>query len=453
MSRTTVLVDGAPVIVSQDVGLAGPDALWTVATVRIIDEITQRLPDRVLSASVEEPPLTTRLGEDGRVGVLVQPWPQFPLTSSPGFSAHVNLAVAGFLPRRLVLPIVRTLTVPAVAGDTVLNLDTVAGMRPQETWTIGDPAVTSEPIAISALGPGAAQVTLGAPLGSGYGLGLPVAPGPLTILDFGDAELHRRAVLLRGRVMEFVPATQTWQPPAAATLDITHVWRRQADVTNDLAKETLRMVSIAPGLYTDRRALADVLQPIDVNNVAGDEKTVIGSVVPEAHSLRVSNAAGLAAGVTLQVDVDHPDAAEVLAVAGFTPVGVVSEPADVQFVFGFALDHRDGVAVHHVTTPIVLTAKALDTDGLSGDPVVFVADVAFGGVPSAARVGAGATAEYQAVSLFKATADADGYFEFPPITRIAKVRIAATVPPHPPLQIDLQLDYGTVEQWVAVNVA
>jgi hypothetical protein len=101
----------------------------------------------------------------------------------------------------------------------------------------------------------------------------------------------------------------------------------------------------------------------------------------------------------------------------------------------------------------VLTAKALDTDGLSGDPVVFVADVAFGGVPSAARVGAGATAEYQAVSLFSATADADGYFEFAPMTRIAKVRIVATVPPHPALRIDLQPDYGIVEQWVAVNVA
>lgn len=453
MSRTTVLVNGDAVIVSPDVRFTGPDALWTVAFVRVVDELTQRIPDRVLSASVEEPPLTTRLGEDGRIGVLVQPWAQFPLTAAPGFSAHVNLAAAGFLPRRLALPIVRTLTVPVVVGDTVLSLDMVAGMSPQQTWIIGDPAVTSEPITIAALGPGPAQVTLGAPLGSGHGLGQPVAPGRLTVLDFGDAELHRRAALLRGRVMEFVPATQTWQPPAAATLHITHVWRRQADVTNELAKEALRMVSIAPGLYADRRAPTDVFQPVNVGNVAGDEKTVIGSVIPAAQRLRVSNATGLIAGSTLQVDVDHLDAAEVLQVASFAPVGAASEPADVQFVFGFALDHRDGVAVRHVTTPNVLAAKAFDTDGLSGDPVVFLADLAFGGVPAAARVGAGATAEYQAVSLFSVAADPDGYFAFPPISRVAKVRIVAVVPPHPSMQIDLQPDYGTVEQWVAVNVA
>ena len=34
--------------------------------------------------------------------------------------------------------------------------------------------------------------------------------------------------------------------------------------------------------------------------------------------------------------------------------------------------------------------------GSRGDPVVFLADVAFGGMPAAARIGAGATAEYQA---------------------------------------------------------
>ena len=376
MSRTTVLVNGDAVIVSPDVRFTSPAALWTVASVRVVDELTQRIPDRVLSASVEEPPLMTRLGEDGRVGVLVHPWAQFPLTSGPGFSAHVDLAAEGFLPRRLALPIVRTLTVAAFAGNTVLSLDTVAGISPQQTWVVGAPPAASEPITIAALGPGPAQVTLAAPLGSGHGLGQPVAPGPLTILDFGDADCIA-APCCSAAGSAFVRHS-TWQAPAAATLDISHVWRRQADVTNELAKEALRMVSIAPGLYADRRAPADVLQPVNVGNVAGDEKTAIGSVVPAAERLRVSNATGLAAGTTLQVDVDHPDAAEVLQVAGFTPIGVASEPADVQFVFGFGAITATAWACGHVTTPNVLTPKALNTDGLSGDPVVFLGGLGVG---------------------------------------------------------------------------
>jgi hypothetical protein len=453
MSRATVIVAGAPVLVSPDVHFAGPDAHWTIAATRVVDEITGLPPDSVLAARVEEPRLTTRLGEDGRVGVLVQPWALFPLTAGPGFTAHVDLAAPGFLPRRVSLPIVRTLAVAALPGATVLTLDTTAGISATETWTIGDPALASETATIAALGPGPSQVTLTSPLAGGYGLGQPVSPGPLTTLDFGATELHRRGARLHGRVMVFVPATQSWQPPAAATLDVSHVWRRQADVTNELAKEALRMVSIEPGLYLDRRATSDVFQPVAVANVPGDEKTTVGALVPDARKARLSNAKGLAVGTTLQLDVDQPEQSELLSVTSVAPLGTPAEPADVALAFGPALDHRDGVSVHHVGTPNVLVAKALDTDGLSGDPVVFLADLAFGGTPAVARIGAGASAEYQAVSTFRAAADADGYFAFPPIARVAKVRIVATVPPHPPLTIDLEPDLRTVDQWVAVNVA
>ena len=137
MTRTTVLVNGDAVIVSPDVRSTGPDALWTVASVRIVDELTQRIPDRVVSARVEEPPLTTRLGEDGRVGVLVQPWAQFPLTCRARLLSARHLAAEDFLPRRFALPIVRTLTVAAFAGNTVLSLDTGVGISPQQTWIVG----------------------------------------------------------------------------------------------------------------------------------------------------------------------------------------------------------------------------------------------------------------------------------------------------------------------------
>jgi hypothetical protein len=339
-----------------------------------------------------------------------------------------------------------------VAGATVVTLDNALAINGGQAWQIGDPAAASEFVTIATPGPGVNQVTLSAPLANGYSAALPFAPASLTSIDLGDVALHRRPVLIRGRVMVFDPPTQTWQPPASATLDISFTWRLQADVTNESAKEVLHMVSIAPGLYRDRAATTDILQPVDLVNVPGDEKTLAQAIVPGSASARVSNAKGLAPGITLQLDVDHADAAEVLTVSAFTPTGTADEPASVDFTMSLAGDHRGGVGVRHVTTPPVLAAKAFDIDGLAGDPVVSLVDVTFGGTPTAARIGAGPVDEFQRIALFSTVTDSNGYFEFPPLSRVAKVRIAATVPPKPPQQIDLQPDYGSIEQWIAVNV-
>jgi hypothetical protein len=174
--------------------------------------------------------------------------------------------------------------------------------------------------------------------------------------------------------------------------------------------------------------------------------------VPGATSARVSNAKGLVAGITLQIDIEHPDVAEVLPLSAFVPTGTADEPATVDFTMPVALDHRANTGLKHVTTPTVLASKALDLDALAGDPVVSLVDVTFGGTPTAARIGAGPGAEYQRVSLFSTSTDVEGYFAFPPLSRVAKVRIAATVPPKPPQMIDLQPDYSSIDQWITVGV-
>jgi hypothetical protein len=451
MTRITTIVDGHPMAVSPDALPPRRDALWAMAIARVIDEITNRPIDSALAATVEEPRLLVRLGKDGRVGVLVEPWDRYPLLARP-FDAHVRLSATGFLPRRLTFPIVRALGSAVAAGATVITLDNAIAISTGQQWQIGDPAAVSELVTVAAPGPGANQVTLSAPLVNGYAAGLAFAPAALTSIDLGDVALHRRGVVVRGRVMVFDAPTQRWQPPASATLDMTYTWKRQADVTNEFAKEVLHMVSITPGLYQDRTATADVLQPVDVINVPGDEKTLLQPLMPNNSSARVSNAKGLAAGITLQLDVDHPDVTEILPLSAFVPTGTADEPATVDFTMPVAIEHRAASGIRHVTTPTVLAAKALDADGLVGDPVVSLINITFGGTPTTARIGAGPAQEFQRVALFSTTTDSDGYFEFPPLSRVAKVRIAATIPPKPPQQIDLQPDYRSIEQWVAVNV-
>ena len=449
MTRAAIVADGIQYIVSPD---SPPrHALWTIATARIVDEITGGIPDSIVSASVEEASLTTVLGDDGRIGLVVQPWDRFPLVTAR-FAAHVTIRANRFLPRRLEIPIVRELAAAVLAGSVTVPLDTAFGIRPGQRWIIGA-GVSSEPVVILAPGPGPTSVTLAAPLLSGHGLADPFAPDVLTVIDLGDVPLHRAGVVLKGRIMEFVTATQTFRPVTPpASLAVTFMWRRQADVTNDLVKEALRLVSIAPGLYADRTTPADTLQPVAQTAVPGDDKTLLAPVMPGVERCRVSNAVGVGIGALLRVDVDHPDVAETVTITSVTPDGTPIEPAAVRVSPGLARDHRRDVTIEHVTAANVLVPKAVQTDGLAGDPVLFLADLAWAATPVTARIGGGAPAEFQAVSLFRTTTGADGYFALPPLSRVAKVRIVVTAPPHPPKEIDVQPDYRSAEQWVGVSL-
>ncbi|HMC59567.1 MAG TPA: hypothetical protein VKJ01_10275, partial [Candidatus Solibacter sp.] len=61
--------------------------------------------------------------------------------------------------------------------------------------------------------------------------------------------------------------------------------------------------------------------------------------------------------------------------------------------------------------------------------------------------------EYQRVTLLEATSDANGYFRFPSIHRIAALHFVATATGHAPLDIDFQPDYTARENGLLVVFA
>jgi hypothetical protein len=448
MNRVTVVVDSVPVVVSPD---APPSqAIWAVAMLRPVDEMTGGPPATPVRVAVEEAGVTARLGEDGRVGLVVQPSTRFPHRPMP-LALHVWIRAERFLPRRVAVPIVRVLAAPANLGDTVLTLDDARGVAAGQGWWLGTGSA-AELVRVTAPGPGPTHVTV-APITGTFVVTDPFAPDDITMVDLGDLPLHREPVTLAGRVLVFVPATQTWQPPTSGTLDITFIWRLVADSPTDSKKEALQLVAIAPGLYDDRRATADTLQPVTLTPVAADVKTLLVPVVPGTARIRVSNALGAAPGGLLRLDMDHPDVAETSLISAVTPDGVPAEPARIDVSPALTLDHRSGVTVQHVTAANTLTAKALAWDGLRGDPVIGLSDLAFGGTPSIARLAGSAPDEYQRVALFHATTDADGYFSFPPLTRVAKARVKVTVPAHPPQDVDVLPDYAYAQHRIDVRFA
>jgi hypothetical protein len=246
---------------------------------RAVDEITGQPPMAAARISTPEPDLVPRSGSDGIVGLITYPTDRYPLAYSTAFAVHASIAAERYLSRDVAIPLVRELTGAVNAGDMVLTIDTVAAVRGGQRWTVGQPGGVHEDVHVSAIGPGPGQMTLTAPLAQGFPTGTPVAPAPLTPLDAGDVLLHRAATAVRGRVLEFDPSLNVWQPLAGATIEITDTWRRLADVTNELAKEPTRAVALSPGLYRERQAGVDILLPVTIASVAGDDKVLRDGVL------------------------------------------------------------------------------------------------------------------------------------------------------------------------------
>jgi hypothetical protein len=451
MATTTILVDERIYRYSPDDDEPWPLATWAIVTARAIDEITGAPPDAAVSVRVAEPVLVPQAGPDGLIGVLVSPFARYPVAFAPGFSINLTLEAARYLPRTFTVPIARSLVAPALAGDAVIALDARVGMLPGQRWTLGDPTTLQETVTIAALGPGPDQLTLAAPLGVGFAASTPLLPDRLTPVVLGNVELHRAPVSVRGRVMVWDPVAVAFQPSAGASVEVPWTWRKQSEVTQETSKQATRLVSLAPGLYRDRLAATATLQPIATATMPGDDKRLLAATLPGDVELDLSNATALATNPLLSVDRESPDVAESVRVASFVLSGVVEERARAALEHPLRLGHRRGVTVEHLGTTDVLTPKAFDADGAIGDPVAFLTDVAFGGVPEVVRISGGDPAEYQRVRLFSTTTDADGYFALPPISRVAKLRITVTPAATPPQEVDLQPDYRSHEQWLDVR--
>lgn len=450
-SRTTVLVGDLAYQFSRDATASRQTALWTVVTLRVVDEITSAEPESKVWAKVSEPGLLVQLGAGGQVGLVARPAPGFPRAFAPGFSVSVTVGAERFLSRTLTLPIARALTAGVASGATTVAVDDRTAMAAGQTWRLGDPAVFEELVTVTSLGPGPSELTLSAPLSAVHPAGATLRPGPLTELGFGDLLLHRMPVTIRGRVKRWVPAINAFEPAAAATIEVAFTWRQRVQVTSEAAKQATRMVSISPGLYDERRASIDLLQPVTQSIVVGDDKALADDAFAGDRAISLSNGAGIGAGALLRVDREDSDVRETISVASVSSLGGTDAPTLATMVHPLVLPHRRGVTVDHVSTSDVLTAKALSDDALPGDPVLFLSDLGFGGTVDGARIGGGALPEHQSVRSFATATDAEGYFALPPIARVAKARLVITPIATPAQNVDIEPDYRSSEQWLDVS--
>lgn len=325
------------------------------------------------------------------------------------------------------------------------------------------PAKKAERRMITNLGPGAQQVTLDSGLINARAVNDPVVADAWTPTDLGIVGLRREPITLHGRAVRRDALTNTDVPVVNATIAVTDFWWTLSDFRSlqpglmTQANPALRAfaVSVEPGIYATRSVAVGQLAELTLQIPAGDDHLLLAAANAGDASIRVSNRQLLTPGTFLRIDPDEGDAAETVRIASISGWGTPDQPGVAVLAFPLRNAHRANARVQRALTPFPPGPnKTFRRDAAPGDRCVFVADVAGLANDNNVQITGGTPAdEYQRISLLTALSDADGYFRFPAIQRIAALQFHATAAALTALDFKVQPDYSQPENWLDVVFA
>jgi hypothetical protein len=239
-----------------------------------------------------------------------------------------------------------------------------------------------------------------------------------------DVVLYRQPVFIVGRTARLINNAST--PLAGAQISVTGIWRTPPPANVVVAPDPPNIVALQPPLYLDRAALTQSLTPRDLAPVIGNDKELMDDVAANAKPIRLSNRLGLAAGNILLIDAEQPDLAEFIAINSLPTTAPADQPTSVTLDQPLIFSHRRGALVRQVNPQAPGASRNITVDALSGDSCLFLSDLT--GLSGAAEVeitGAPGPDEYHKVMQFTVTSDADGYYRFPPLSRVAQLEVHA----------------------------
>jgi hypothetical protein len=461
MARRTVQHAGIRYTIADDDPAAIDLLPWAVLRTRVVDELTLAAPHVAIALTSTLRGARPRVADGGVCGLVARPRDVAPALVTPnGFTAQVT--AAGYLPRDLTPAIElarRTLNTTAAAG--VSTLDIVPGdPAPRAQFTPGRGVVLERPaaadeeqfttVAVTAVPPPATDAPLAEPVGALRPGGSHVSGLPMAL---PDQPLHRDAMLrLRGRVQLRTGPTAI-VPAIGARVGILGIWwNYPSSVTGvPLAPD---VCSVEPTLRLAHPAGATVhtcaLNPLGAPRVLRHATPLeSGEVVVAPNNLL--NPLG---GDLLQVGDPLTGDDEVIVTDGFDATADPAAAVRVRLRTPAGRLHRAGEPVQVVQAVAVAPVAAVSRESLPGDPVLFAPGLTL--LPTISTI----IVEHltpRAV-FYRATQvpstpdgivfnhqilpDATGRFEWPPLARIAQIRVVASLPPHAPVQFDAALDYG-----------
>jgi len=273
-------------------------------------------------------------------------------------------------------------------------------------------------------------------------------PNVFAPLDFGDVPLHRTATAIVGRIVRNATFTQ---PIAGAVVRLMGIWSTlpPPNWTAPALQEPPNIVSLTPGLYARRNNGAAIARR-DLA-LSAQAKQLVKPMAVNHTSLVVSDRIGLAAGTVLVIDRDDPMRLEAIQIAGVDTTSTPDQPAVVTLEHASKYLHLDGVACTSATPQVPTTPTTLSRAGIAGDSVAVLAAAPGFADGSFVQIDDGvAVREFQRVSRFTATSDANGFFRWPPIARIALARLQVQHAGFTDATPIITIDYRAAMQRVSV---
>jgi hypothetical protein len=256
-------------------------------------------------------------------------------------------------------------------------------------------------------------------------------PNDFTPAELGSLALHREPLVIHGRTV--LAGNTTTTPISGVSVRITGIWRTPPPAHLIVPAEAPDLISLQPPLYAGYAAITGHLQGQYLPPIAGDDKFLLGDAPKGTSSLQLSNRQNIGLGDILLIDAKSPDLAEYLGVVTIAGASSAAQPAAITLDYALAYTHRQGALIQKVNPQALGAQKQLTQAALDGDACIFLNDVT--GLETAHEVqitGGLQPPEYHRCRLFEVTSDAEGYFRFPPLHRVAQVEIQAEMQPPPP---------------------
>jgi hypothetical protein len=433
MARRTITAEGREYRISED-DAARPEQLWwAVLRTRVVDELTGLPPRSGVRVTTRTPHCIPRAGADGIVGLAARPRDVSTALTTPG-ALTAEVSADGYLPRSLDSAIdAARRRLPNGAAIGVRMLDVLPLDAPREQFPPGRGValqrnasaeaeqftLVADPIAP----PAANEVPLVDAVAPARPIDAAVAGIPLVL---PDQPLHLAAVaVLRGRATR--PGGLNG---ALAAIGIDGLWWTQREVlAQSNPPHPPRLVSFGAPLAFEHAQGAPVractLTPAD-----GVMHRLQARAHAGAQALLLSPWSALdpAGGEVLEIEQANSHERELVVTDSFSAPADPALPAAVRLRTPLVFSHGPAAPAFRRNVA-ALPAGSLEREAQRGDRVLFM--TAAVAADSVLRLEPGTARDelrfVRALPTFAAgvALATDGSFEFPPLARVAQVRLRA----------------------------
>jgi len=269
---------------------------------------------------------------------------------------------------------------------------------------------------------------------------IPTFPTTFTPTDLGILDLHRLPTVIAGRVV--LNTGTEFQTIAGATVTLTGVWQTAPPANLVVPPDPPDLVSLTPGLYFDRPQAGTQIQGLGPLGGPGPDKQLLQEADAGQTSLRLSDRSLIMNGDILAIDAVDPERTEYITIHSIAGASTPDQPAGITLDAPLRSIHRQGAVVHKVQFQNVGVAIQPTRDAITGDVCLFVNGVGnLGGASFVAISTGGGAPEYHATGYFSAVSDAQGFFRWPPLSRVAQCVLRAHDGVHADLDQTLSPDY------------